>query len=159
MCETIWFFSWENTHPSELKFVDFCPKFSTDSYLEFQGKTISKKNFRNFCANQGYPLPKLLKFPPTFCNFYFVSVLCWKNSRKYFHRLLARPITNHKKKIRWRKASSFYFQKTNFVKSRSVTYYALLLGLLVWNFYQMFFTVSIEFWLRFEPQIRPKDWK
>ena len=29
------------------------------------------------------------------------------------------------------------------------------LGILVWNFYQTFVTVSIEFWLRFEPHIRP----
>jgi len=29
------------------------------------------------------------------------------------------------------------------------------LGILVWNFYQTLVTVSIEFWLRFEPQIRP----
>jgi len=29
------------------------------------------------------------------------------------------------------------------------------LGVLVWNFYQTFFTVSAEFSLRFEPQIRP----
>ena len=29
------------------------------------------------------------------------------------------------------------------------------LGLLVWKFYQTFFNVCIEFWLRFEPQIRP----
>jgi len=29
------------------------------------------------------------------------------------------------------------------------------LGILVWTFYQMFVTVSAEFWLRFEPQIRP----
>jgi len=28
-------------------------------------------------------------------------------------------------------------------------------GILVWNFYQTFVTVSTEFWLRFEPQIRP----
>ena len=29
------------------------------------------------------------------------------------------------------------------------------LGILVWNFYQMFVTVSIEFWHRLELQIRP----
>ena len=29
------------------------------------------------------------------------------------------------------------------------------LGILVWNFYQTFVIFSIEFWLRFEPQIRP----
>ena len=28
-------------------------------------------------------------------------------------------------------------------------------GILVWNFYQTFVTASIEFWLRFEPQVRP----
>ena len=32
---------------------------------------------------------------------------------------------------------------------------ACSLGILVWNFYQTFVAVSIEFWLRFEPQIRP----
>ena len=29
------------------------------------------------------------------------------------------------------------------------------LGILVLNFYQTFVTVSNEFWMRFEPQIRP----
>jgi len=29
------------------------------------------------------------------------------------------------------------------------------LGILVWNFYQTFVIVSLEFWLRFEPQTRP----
>jgi len=29
------------------------------------------------------------------------------------------------------------------------------LCILVWNLYQAFDTVSVEFWLRFEPQIRP----
>ena len=29
------------------------------------------------------------------------------------------------------------------------------LGILVWNFYQTFITVSAEFWMRFEPKIRP----
>ena len=29
------------------------------------------------------------------------------------------------------------------------------LGTFVWNFYQTFVTVSTEFWMRFEPQIRP----
>jgi len=46
--ETVWFFSWVNTHPFDLKFVAFCPKFSRDSYVEFQEKTISGELFRNF---------------------------------------------------------------------------------------------------------------
>ena len=58
----------------------------------------------------------------------------------------------HKKKIRGRKARTFCFRKTSFVHSQSGTY---SLGIFVWNFYQTFFIVSIEFWLRFQPQIHP----
>ena len=39
-----------------------------------------------------------------------------------------RPQTNHKKKIRGRKARTVFSRKTGFVHSRSGTYYALLLG-------------------------------
>jgi len=48
VCETVLFFSWMSTHPYDLKFVVFCPKFSGDSYVEFQEKTISEDFFRNF---------------------------------------------------------------------------------------------------------------
>jgi len=89
MCETVWFFSWVNTHPFDLKFVAFCPKFSGDSYVEFLEKTISEEFFRNFRANQSYPPPKLVKFRRTFYNFYFMSILRWKNSRKYIQILFA----------------------------------------------------------------------
>jgi len=70
VCETVLFFSWVNTHPLDLKFVAFFPKFSGDSYMEFQEKTILGEFFWKLCANQGYPLPKLVKFRPTFWNFY-----------------------------------------------------------------------------------------
>ena len=48
VCETVLFFSWVNTHPFDLKFVAFCPKFSEDSYMEFQEKIISGEFFRNY---------------------------------------------------------------------------------------------------------------
>ena len=48
MCETIEFFSWVNTHPLDLKFVAFCPKFSRHSYVEFREKTILGEFLRNF---------------------------------------------------------------------------------------------------------------
>ena len=75
VCETVWFFSWVKTHPFDLKFVAFCLEFSGDSYVKFQEKSISGEFFRNFRSNQGHPLPKLVKFRPTFCNFYSASVL------------------------------------------------------------------------------------
>jgi len=37
--------------------------------VEFKEKNYLGKNFYKFCENQGYPLPKLVKFRPTFCNF------------------------------------------------------------------------------------------
>ena len=89
VCETVWIFLWVNTHPIDLKFVAFWTKFSGDSYVEFQEKTISVEFFKNSRANQGYHLPKLVKFRPSFCNFYFASVLRWENSHQYFHILFA----------------------------------------------------------------------
>ena len=62
---------------------------------------------------------------------------------------------NHKKKIRGRKARTFWFRKTSFVHSRSGTQCALLHGSFGMKFFETFVTVSIEFWLKLEPQIRP----
>jgi len=42
VCETIWFFSWVNTHLFDLKFVVFFPKLNGDSYVEFKEKIISR---------------------------------------------------------------------------------------------------------------------
>jgi len=76
-------------HLFDLKFVAFCPKFSGDCYVEFSGKNYFGRIFRKFCANQGYPLQKLVKFRPTFCNYYSGSLFRWKVSHKYFHMLSA----------------------------------------------------------------------
>jgi len=51
----------------------FFPKFSGDSYVGFQEKTISGEFFGNFVQTKGEP--KLVKFRPTFGNFYSGSVL------------------------------------------------------------------------------------
>jgi len=37
--------------------------------VEFQEKTIVGEFFRDFVESEGYSLPKLVKFRPTFCNF------------------------------------------------------------------------------------------
>ena len=78
-------FSWVNTHPFDLKFVAFCPKFNGDSWVEFQVKTIMGE----FWANQGYPLPKLVKFRPNFCNFILGTYCAEKNSHKHFRMLFS----------------------------------------------------------------------
>ena len=60
--------------------------------------------FQKFCANQGYPLPKLVKFRPTFCNFVLGLCCIEKIHTSTFICCLhpgkeARSWTNHKKKI------------------------------------------------------------
>jgi len=62
VCETVWFFSWTNTHSFDLKFVVFCPKFSGDSYVEFQKKTISGEFFRNFVQTNAILYQNLWSF-------------------------------------------------------------------------------------------------
>ena len=97
------------------------------------GENYFGRIFQKFCENQGYPLVKLVKFRPTFYNF-FPGPYCAEKIRAstFVCRLHpgkeARPQTDHRKKIRGRKARTFCFRKTGFVHSRSGTYCALLLG-------------------------------
>ena len=53
------------------------------------------------------------------------------------------------------KSRTICFRKTSFVHTRSGTYYALLLWCFGLKFLPDVVTVSIEYWLRFEAQIRP----
>jgi len=56
-------------------------------------KSYFGRIFWKFCANQGYPLPKFVKFRPTFCNFILGSYCFenfWKHSHKYFHMFFVR---------------------------------------------------------------------
>ena len=86
----------------------------------------------------------------------------WKNSQKYLHMLFApgKGGTSMKKITKRRyggeKPGRFVFGKPVLftLALRLTTPYTL--GVLVWNFYQTFFTVSTEVWLRFDPQILPK---
>jgi len=62
VCETVWFFSLVSTHLFDLKFVAFIPKFSADSYVEFQEKTISGEFFINFVQTKAIIYQNLWNF-------------------------------------------------------------------------------------------------
>ena len=64
-----------NTHPFDLNLSRFVPNSVQILPRNFKKKTILEEFFIIFHANKGYPLPKLMKFHPTFGNFYFASVL------------------------------------------------------------------------------------
>jgi len=88
VCETVWFFSWANTHPFDVKFVAFYPKFSGDSYVEFQDKTISGEFFINFVQTKAMLYRNLWNFA-LLCEILFWVRIALKKFTKYFHMLFA----------------------------------------------------------------------
>jgi len=66
--ETVWFFSWVNTPPFDLKFVAFCSKFNGDSYVKFQKKQF-RDNFSDIFVQTKVILYQNL------CNFALLSAI------------------------------------------------------------------------------------
>jgi len=89
VCETVWFFSLVNTHPFGPKFVAFCPKFSGDSYVEFQKTTISGEFFKNFVQNQGISSTKTCEISPKYSSILFWVRIALKIFPQVFHMLFA----------------------------------------------------------------------
>jgi len=157
LCETVWFFSWVNTHPFDLKFVAFCPEFSGDFYVEFQERTISEEFFNqtNVILYQNlwnFALYFAIFILCPFCaeKIHTSTLICFlAQVRRHVHKGITKRIYGVEKPGR------FIFEKPVLftLGLRLTTPYSL--GVLVWNIYKSFLTVSIEFWLRFEPQIRP----
>ena len=119
VCETVWYFSWANTRPFDLKFVAFCPKFNGDSYVEFQEKTISGEFFGNFVQTKAILYQNLWNFGllsaifilGPYCTEKFhtsTSICCLHPSKE------ARPQKNHKNEIRGRKSMTFFFSENLF---------------------------------------------
>jgi len=61
-------------------------------------KSYFGRIFQKFCANQGYPLLKFVKFHPTFCNF-ILGPYCvekfQKHSHKYFQMFFCTLLRKH----------------------------------------------------------------
>jgi len=156
--EVVRFFSWVNTHPFDLKPVAFFPKFSGDSWVEFKEKTIQGEFFRNFVQTKG--------LYRNLWNFNLISSISFRVriGLKKFTQVLSyvvctqvrRHVDKQITKRRYGEENPGRFVFENLVLFNLglglTTPYSL--GSLVWNFYQTFFTVSFEFWLRFEPYIR-----
>jgi len=127
----------------------------------FRKKNYSGRIFQKFCAKQDYSLPELVKNRPNFCNFIpglyrtekkFTQVLSYvvcTQLRRHVHKEIT------KSRYGEEKSGRFVFRKpVLFTLGLGLTT-PYSLGILVWNFYQTFVTVFIEFWMRFEPHIRP----
>jgi len=140
VCETVWFFSYVNTHPFLVKFVTFCPKFSRDSYVEFQNKTIFGEFFINFVKTKAISSTKNLWNFVLLLQFFSRTILHWKIPKKiknvlsYVLRTLLRRHVHkkkHKKEI-GKKIHDVLFSKDRFC-SLSVWDLLRLIPLVFWS--------------------------
>jgi len=156
VCEAVWFFSWANTHPFDLKPVAFCPKFSGDSWVKFQQKTILREFFRNFVQTKAILYRNLWNFGLISAISFWLCIALKKFTQVLSYVVCTQVRRHVHKQITKRRYGEE--EPGCFVFGKPVLF-TLGLGLttpysfsiLVWNFYQTFVTVSIEFWLRFEP--------
>ena len=122
-------------------------------------KKLFRENFSEILYKPRLPLPKLVKFHHSFCNFILVRIALKKFTqllsyivctyvRRQFHKQITKRRCGEEKPGRFVFKNLVLFTLTLGL----ITPYSL--GILVWNFYQTFVIVSIEFWLRLEPQIR-----
>ena len=120
-------------------------------------RRISGKNYFGRIFQKFSLKPRLVKFRPTFCNFYSTSVWRWKKFTQVLSYVVCTQLRRHvhkrmtKRRYGEEKPGRFVFGKpVLFTLGLGLTT-PYSLGVLVWNFYQTFVTLSIEFWLRFEP--------
>jgi len=158
--EIVWFVSWVSTHPFDLKFIAFRPKFNGDFFLNFQHKTISGEFFRNFVQTKDILYQNLWNLPLISAIFFRVRIAL-KKFTQVLSYVVCTQVRRHvhkqitKRRYGEEKPGRFVFGKlVLFTLGLGLTT-PCSLGILVWNFYQTFVTVSVEFWLIFEPQIRP----
>ena len=160
MCETVWFFrrrilvrfTWNLSH-----FV----RNSVDILTwNFSKKTILGEFFGNFVQTEAIST-KTCEISP-----YFLQFLLWvRIALKKFTQVLPYVVCTQVRRHVHKWITKRRYGEENpwrFVIRKPVlltlglgltTPYSL--GVSVWNFYQTFATVSTEFWLRFEAQIRP----
>ena len=160
MYETVWFFSWVNTHPFDLKFVAFCPKLSWDAYIKFKEKTISDEFFRNFVQTKTILYQNWWNFALLYDILFWVGIALKKFTLVLSYVFCTQVRRHVHKKITKRRFGGenlgcFVFEKPVFFTLGLGLTTPYSSGILVWNFYQTFVTVSTEVWLRFDTQIRP----
>jgi len=163
VCGTVWFFSWVNTHPFDLKFVAFCPKFSEDSYMEFQEQTISGEFFRNFVQTKAIVYLNLWNSALLSTILFWVRIAVKKITLVLSYVVcnqVRRPVHKQITKRRLgRKARTFLFLKNQFCSFSIFD----LLRLTAWVFLSEVFTRHSSLCLKsfgwdLSPRFVRRDW-
>ena len=124
-------------------------------------KKIFRENFSEILCKPRLSSTKTCKISPYFLQFLFSVRIVLKNFTQVLPFVVCTQVRRHvhkritKRRYGEENPGRFVFGKPVFftLGLGHTTPYSL--GVSVWNFYQTFATVSIEFWLRFEAQIRP----
>ena len=147
---------------------EICPVLSQIQWRflgGISGKNHSGRIFQKFCKNQGYPLPKLVKFRPNFCNFILGPYCAEKNSHKHFRMLFAprqggTSINGSQKEDTGKKSQDVLFSENRFC---SLSVWDLL-RLTPWVFWSEIFTrhsslCLLSFGWGLSPRFVPQDWQ
>jgi len=120
-------------------------------------KKLFRENFSEILYKPRLsPLPKLVKFHHSFCNFILVRIALKKFTQLLLYIVctqVRRQVHKQTTKRRYgeEKLGHFVFEKPVLFTLRLGPTTPYSLGILVWNFYQTFIIVSIEFWLTWAP--------
>jgi len=126
----------------------------------FQDKTISGEFFRNFVQTKAILYQNLWNFALLSEILFWVRIVL-KNFTRVLWYVVCTQVRRHvhkqitKRRYGGENSGRFVFEKPILFTLGLGLTTPYSLGILVWNFYQTFVTVSTEFWLRFETQIRP----
>ena len=162
--ETVWFFSWANTHPFDPKFVAFCPKFSGDSYMEFQEKTISGQLFINFVQTKAILYRNLWNFSLVSDILFWVRITL-KNSHKVLSYVLCTQVRRHVLKLSQNEYTGEKTQDVKFSENKFCSPSVWdLLCLTLWVFWSEIFTrrsspCLLSFGWDLSPRFVPQDWQ
>jgi len=124
-------------------------------------KKYFRRIFQKLSCKPRLSTTETCEISPYFLQFLFCARIALKKFTQVLPYVVYTQVRRHvhkqitKRRCREEKSGRFIFGKpVLFTLGLGLTtLYSL--GVLVWNLYQTFVTVSIEFWLRFEPQIRP----
>jgi len=120
-----------------------------------------RRIFQKFCAKPRLSSSKTCEISPYFLQFFFRVRIALKKFTQVLSCVVCTQVRRH---VHKQITESWYGEENQgrFVFGKPILFTLGLgltatysLGILVWNFYQTSVAVSIEFWLRFQPQIRP----
>jgi len=133
-------FSWVNTHPFDLQFVVFCSKFSRDSYVEFQEKTISGEFFRNLAQTKAIIYQNLWNFALLSAILFWVRITLKKFKRVPSY-VVCTQVRRHVHKISQKEDTGKKSQDVLFSENQVISLSVWdLLRLTAWVFWSENFT-------------------